>query len=136
MLKLSGETVETSEHGDRRINIKASLTEMLVDTKFKNGKLVDTRTAKRETDGSIVLCSVLVLSLKDHPEPIKTLRYFIKIGEPDATVISIHNQAVSSGIFLPATTVSASTIRNEAKLAAQAAANEGEENPPGVTAQS
>mmetsp|Transcript_13644 Transcript_13644/g.16926 ORF Transcript_13644/g.16926 Transcript_13644/m.16926 type:complete len:219 (-) Transcript_13644:352-1008(-) len=134
MLRLQGETIENSEHGDRRINTNLSLTEMIVDTKFKQGRLVDHRTAKRETDGSLVLCTQLTLTMKDHPEPIKTMRYFVKVGDPDPTVVSIHNQAVASGVFLPATTISASTIRNEAKLAAQAATAD-EENggkPPRV----
>mmetsp|Transcript_11198 Transcript_11198/g.12839 ORF Transcript_11198/g.12839 Transcript_11198/m.12839 type:complete len:213 (+) Transcript_11198:310-948(+) len=134
MLRIGSETIEKSEHGDRKVNIGLSLTEMIVETKFKFGQILDHRTAKREADG-LVLCSKLTLDMRDTPDKITTLRYFTKVGDPDANVVTTHNQAIASGTILPATTISASTIRQEAKQAAAAAEANGGKPPRVPSAQ-
>ena len=131
MLYIGKESMEKATDEVRKVWISAQDSEMTVDTKFKGGRLMDTRILQQEPDGTVALVTTLALSIRGKSGTIRTTRYFTRVGDPDAEVVKAHETAVASGELTPSITLSASEVRNqlrakeaEAAKQKQKAANE------------
>jgi len=120
MLRIGQETTEASGQGDRKVVITMNDNQMLVDTRFKKGRLLDTRSLQQGGDGNLLLVTTLALTLKGVPGHTRTTRYFVRSGEPDTDIINTHNQALASGSLMPATTLSSSALRASQQARLQA----------------
>lgn len=122
MLYVGKESMEVATDETRKVWISATSNEMTVDTKFKGGRLMDSRVLQQEPDGSVVLVTSLALSIRGKSGSVRTTRYFNRVGEPEQEVIQAHEAAVAAGELAPSITLSASAVRNSLKKAAAEAA--------------
>mmetsp|Transcript_5570 Transcript_5570/g.8652 ORF Transcript_5570/g.8652 Transcript_5570/m.8652 type:complete len:204 (-) Transcript_5570:62-673(-) len=102
-LHIGQDTMETSSQGDRKVWVSLNPNEMMVDTKFKNGRLLDTRTIQQDkATGETLLCTVLQLTMKGHAGACRTTRYFRKISDkPSKDIINTPPEGISTSSGLP-----------------------------------
>ncbi len=97
-LAIGSDTLEMSSLGDRRVWVTVSEKEITVDTKFKNGRLIDTRRiiidprTRQET-----LSACLQLTVRGQAKATKTTRFFRrKSAFPDPVIRSSPKDAIAT----------------------------------------
>lgn len=113
-LSIGKDTVEVSSQGERKVWVTVSPTEMIVDTKFKNGRLLDTRTIEVNTEtGEEILTTCLQLTMRGQGGSTKTMRYFKKTGPADPEVTSTPPEGIATKAGLPYERVGGEAVKKE-----------------------
>jgi hypothetical protein len=101
-LQMGKETSETSQSlGERSVWVTVTPGEVLVETKFKSGRLLDTRTISVDVKGERILCTVLDLSLSTDGGSCKTVRYFRYRGHVDSDVVNMSAEQIQTSAGVP-----------------------------------
>mmetsp|Transcript_19901 Transcript_19901/g.50287 ORF Transcript_19901/g.50287 Transcript_19901/m.50287 type:complete len:214 (+) Transcript_19901:52-693(+) len=101
-LSIGNDTIEHSSLGERKVWVAVNPDEIIVDTKFKNGRLLDTRTVHLDPEtGDQVLCTVLQLTMRGHGGSAKTTRYFRRTGDVDPEIVNTPPENIATFAGLP-----------------------------------
>mmetsp|Transcript_10507 Transcript_10507/g.18569 ORF Transcript_10507/g.18569 Transcript_10507/m.18569 type:complete len:207 (-) Transcript_10507:292-912(-) len=134
-LLIGQDTTEHSSMGERKVFVTAGPKEMTVDSKFRTGRLLDTRSIEVDQEtGEPVLVTVLQLTMRGQGGSAKTTRYFKRIGDPDPEVIHAPFETISTSAGVPPEEAILAAQSAKAKAAASANANPkpADAGPPGA----
>jgi len=113
-LHIGQDTQESSSQGDRKVWVTIGPKEITVDTKFKNGRLLDTRTLDRDrATGDTIMCTTMTLTIRQPSNTVRTRRYFRRVGEPDPEIVNMPVDQIATLAGLPPPTAQPSQSQGQ-----------------------